>query len=173
MKTTVTLNLHGLRRFRETLEADLRHGGNGPIRDALHEWAVLLARFLTRRWYEGDNWKALKPATVARKLKQGLLPYILRATDQMFQAFAPELARKPGRVTQDVPFGVRVGFGGGMRYPHSTAKMSIAQLAMIHQLGLGNVPVRKIIVPPDAATRAKMRDVMQAACLRVARGEAA
>lgn len=168
LRTTVTVNLHGLRKFKDVLASDLRGSGQGPIRQALHEWAAIYARFLTARWEifsrGGGNWRALRPATVLAKIAKGLLPLILRATDQMFQSFAPELARKPGRVTEDVPFGVRVGFGGGMRYPHSTAKgLTIAQLAMIHQVGAGNVPARKIIVPPDAATRKKMRDVMDVA----------
>ena len=176
LSTTVTVNLHGLRRFKETLEQDLRGSGTGPIRDALHEWAVLMARFLRKRWMQfshgGGNWRPLKPATLDRKRRRGLLRFILRATDEMYRAFEPELARKPGKVTEDIPFGVRVGFGGGMKYPHSEAKgLTIAELAMIHQQGNSRLPARKIIVPPDLETRGQMREVMQEAMVKVAKGE--
>lgn len=174
IKATVTVNLRGLTRYREALESDLRLKANGPLRRALDEWGAIYARFLTKRWFVfsmgGGNWKKLKPATLERKKKAGLLPWILRATDQMFQAFAPSLARKPGRVSEQIPFGTRVGFGGGMQYPHSMANMPIARLAMIHQVGGGSLPARKIIVPPDAETRAEMREVMREAVLDLARG---
>ena len=176
-RTTVTVNLRGLTKFREALKADLRLSGNSPIRHALDQWKTLLARFLTHRWYTfsqgGGNWKALKPATLTRKIKKGLLPFILRATDEMFQAFAPAMSGKPSRVAEDIPLGVRVGFGGDMSYPHSTAHVQMSKLAMWHQTGAGNLPARKIIVPPDTETKKQMRDVMQEAMVKTARGEAA
>ena len=173
LSTKVVLNLHGLRRFREALESDLRTSEAGPIRDALKDWAVLMNRYLTRRWREGDNWPPLAEATLARKRRLGLRREILRATDQMYQAFAIEVSRKPGRISEAIPFGIRVGFGGGMQYPHDTAKgLTIAELASIHQKGGGRLPQRKIIVPPDTATRAKMRAVMQKAMMKVAAGGA-
>lgn len=169
---TVTLNLYKLRGLRPALEADLRLSGNGPIRAALHEWAAILGRFLTARWerfsFGGGNWRKLRPATLKRKERLGQLLLILRATDQTFESFAPELARKPGRVTEDVPFGVRVGFGGGMQYPHSRGGPTMAQIARWHQTGAGHLPVRKIIVPPDQATVNEMREAMQAAVAEVA-----
>lgn len=156
-----------LKRFKGTLESDLRLSSNGPIRQALQDWGVIYAKFLIKRFYAysmgAGNWPKLKPATIARKKRRGLLLWILRATDQMFQAFAPEFANKPGSITQQVPFGVRIGFGGGMRWPHSEANMTIAELASIHQLGKGRVPVRKIIVPPDQWTVGLMRDRMKQA----------
>jgi len=168
LKLTVNVNLSGLRKFRETLEGDLRRKENGPIREALHTWAVLITRFLTARWRQysrgAGDWRPLKAATLAQKRRKGLLPFILRAFDETFQAFAPEIAKKPGRLTEDIPFGIRFGFGGGMAYPHSHGKgITLKEIAEIHQGGLGNVPVRKIIVPPDTTTRAQMREVMNQA----------
>jgi hypothetical protein len=168
LTTTVNVNLSGLRKFRDTLEGDLRLSSNGPIRKALQDWGVIYGRFLIQRYFVfsmgGGNWPKLKPATLERKKKAGLLPWILRATDQMFQSFAPEFAAKPGGLTTQVPFGVRVGFGGGMRWPHSTADMPIAELAAIHQKR------RKIIVPPDTATRKLMRDRMDLAVREALKG---
>jgi len=172
MKVNVSVNLKGLTKFTETLEADLRLSGNGPIRAAMHEWNVLIARFLTARWEKMSHggWTPLRPVTLARKAKLGLLMLILRATDKMFQAFSPEFARKPGKVSQDIPFGVRIGFGPDMRYPHTKGGPTMASIAMWHQSGAGRLPVRKIIVPPDTATKAQMRAVMTKAMKEVANG---
>lgn len=129
----------------------------------MQDWVAIYARFLTRRYYlfslGAGTWKHLKEATLKAKKKKGLLPFILRATDTMFRAFAPEFAAKPGGISQQIPFGVRVGFGGGMGGLYPNGK-TIAQVAMYHQLGEGNLPVRKIIVPPDTATVHEMRDRM-------------
>ncbi len=170
MKLNVNVNLKGLTKFQETLEADLRLSGNGPIRAAMHEWNVIMARFLIARWERMSHggWTPLRPATIARKAKLGLLLLILRATDQMFQAFSPEMARKPGKITQDIPFGTRIGFGPGMKYPHGRGGPTMEKIAMWHQTGAGNLPVRKIIVPPDTTTKAQMRAVMSKAVKEVA-----
>lgn len=51
------------------------------------------------------------------------------------------------------------GYGPG---GHAKAKMSIQDLAEIHQLGKGNNPKRKIIVPPDKQlTRDMVEDMRQ------------
>jgi len=177
LNLTVTVNLHGLRRFKDDLStSDLRRSASRPIREALDQWAIILARFLTARWSlfsaGGGNWKHLSEKYLAWKRRKGLLPLILRATDLMFQAFSITFGRKPGRIAEDIPFGVRVGFGPGMQYPHtSNPSVTIAQLAMWHQTGEGRLPARKIIVGPDTETRAQMRATMQEAMLEVARGE--
>ncbi len=168
LQLTVAVNLHGLRKFKTALSNDLRTSESRPIRDALNEWAVILARFWTARWSMfsagGGDWRPLKPKYKAWKARKGLLTLILRATDLMFQSFAPEMAKKPGRLSEEIPNGIRVGFGGGMNYPHTTnPNVTIAQIAMFHQTGAGNLPKRKIIVPPDTETRALMRATMQEA----------
>lgn len=168
IQTTVAVNLHGLRKFKTALSNDLRSSEARPIREALNQWAVILARFWTARWSffsaGGGNWKPLNPKYLAWKMRKGLLPLILRSTDLMFQAFAPENARKPGKLSEEIPFGMRVGFGGGMQYPHtSNPNITVARLAMMHQTGEGNLPARKIIVPPDQETRAQMRATMEEA----------
>lgn len=172
---TVVLNLHKLRGLKPALEADLRLAANGPVRNALQQWGALLGRFLTNRWrtfsFGLGNWKSLKPATLLRKLRKGQLLLILRATDKMFESFAPELVKKPGKVTQEVPFGMRVGFGGGMQYPHDRGGPTMAQIARWHQTGAGHLPARKIIVGPDQETINEMRAVMKAAVAEVAGAE--
>lgn len=65
----------------------------------------------------------------------------------MFAAVSPTFAALPGQLEELIPFGVRVGYGGPSRHP--AAGMSVADLANIHQLGLGVVPPREIIVDPS------------------------
>jgi hypothetical protein len=173
LRVTVNVNLHRLRRFREALDRDLRLSSNGPVRRALQQWIAILSRFLTRRWmlfsHGGGNWPDILPETRARKVKRGLLNLIMRATDSMFQAFALSSEGKPGTLSEEVPFGVRLGFGGGLDYPHPGSGTSMAKIAMFHQTGAHPNRVRKIIVPPDTTTTQKMREVMQSALKETAR----
>lgn len=163
-KLTVTVNLAGLKKFKSAFDADLRASANGPVRRAMQDWVTIVGRFLTERYwrfsYGGGTWAPLKPATLVRKEREGMLPYILRRMDLMFQSFAPAF-NKPGEVSQAVPFGVRIKFGGGMRHFYPGTTKTIAEVAMHHQEGGPNLPQRKIIVPPDAETKKKMRDRMQ------------
>jgi hypothetical protein len=161
---SIKVKLTGLKKFQSALQSDLRLKSNGPIRSALQDWVVIWGRFLTERYQRfsqgGGNWPALKPATLVAKERKGLLPWILRATDLMFQAFAPELVAKPGYLSEEIPFGVRLKFGGGMHQLYPGTTKTVAEVAMYHQQGGGNLPQRKIIVPPDVETRKKMRDRM-------------
>lgn len=50
--------------------------------------------------------------------------------------------------------GVRYGIAGGS---HPKGKLTIGRLAAIHHTGAGRLPQRRIIVKPDAATIAAMR----------------
>jgi hypothetical protein len=133
----------------------------------MQDWVSIYARFLTQRYnqfsFGGGTWAPLKPATIRQKQKKGLLLLILRATDLMFQSFAPEFAGKPGGISEQIPFGVKIKFGGGMSMPHPPSLLTISELAMIHQLGNQRLPARKIIVPPDTECRAQMRHRMETA----------
>lgn len=130
----------------------------------MNDWVGIYARFLTERYnrfsFGGGNWAPLAPSTLKQKQRKGLLLLILRATDLMFQAFAPEFAGKPGGINKQIPFGVRISFGGGMNIPHPPSEKTIGQIAMYHQLGGGRLPQRKILVPPDTDCVAQMRHRM-------------
>jgi len=171
---TVNVNLYKLRKFRHALEADLRLSSNGPVRKALDEWGSLIALFLLNRYERFSrgqgNWKALKPITLAGKVRRGLLLLILRATDTLYDYFNPTFSRKPGELSETIPFGVRVGFGKNMERLHPDSKnKTIREIAMFHQEGGGRLPQRKIIAPPDQDTINKMRAVMQKALEQSAR----
>lgn len=177
LQLTVAVNLYGLRKFKDALaDADLRTSESRPIRNAVEQWGVLITDFLTTRWVifslGGGNWRALNAKYLAWKTRKGLLPFILRATDQAISLFSAKFARKPGAMGSDVKFGVRVSFGEAMQVPHMTnPQMTVASVMMLHQQGVGRLPQRKVIVGPDTETRGKMRAVMDAALREVASGK--
>lgn len=69
--------------------------------------------FETYGAYGGSPWRALKPATRARKLREGLDPRILRATGRLFESFvneaSPDHIYEPG--PQEFRWGSRVPYG--------------------------------------------------------------
>jgi len=176
LNVTVAVNLYGLRKFKGALEdADLRTSEARPIREALATWGDLLTQYLSNRWrifsLGGGNWAPLNEKYRAWKLRKGFLPFILRMTDMAATLFSAKFSRKPGAINSDVKFGVRVGFGEDMQVPHMTnPNMTVAQIMMLHQEGVGRLPQRKVIVGPDTATRAQMRAVMDQALREVAAG---
>jgi len=94
---------------------------------------------------------------------------ILRDKGLLFNVTAPDFTGAPGQLQEDIPFGMRVGFGGPARHPDGTA--TIADIAGFHQKGGPHLPIRKIIVPPDDPTQRKMASVMDTA-LQTLAGEA-
>jgi hypothetical protein len=92
---------------------------------------------------------------------------ILRDTGTMFLALTPVFANKPGALQEDIPFGVRVGYGGpGM---HPQGKATIADIASFHQAGGRGRPKREIIVPPDQHTVELMSGDVDRALAKMAR----
>lgn len=96
----------------------------------------------------------------------GQSPRILRDTGTMFRVLSPQFVGQPGAIEKEIPFGVRIGFGGPDKHP--SGKTTIAGIAMAHQTGAGRLPVRKIIVTPPARVISQMRAVMQRALDRLA-----
>lgn len=84
----------------------------------------------------------------------------------MFVALDPVFQGKPGQLEKSIPFGIRVGYGGPSRHPK--APMTVADLARMHDQGLGAVPERKIIVEPDDRTLSSMAGDMERALKRLA-----
>lgn len=73
---------------------------------------------------------------------------VLRDTGILLAALTPDLVQKGALEDRRArSLEVRVGYGGDA--PHPGADMAIAELARIHDQGLGNVPARPIIVRPD------------------------
>lgn len=88
---------------------------------------------------------------------------ILRDTGVLFAALNPRFLDAPGFISEEIPFGVRVGYGGPSRHDTEGGAATIADIAGFHQTGAGRLPVRKIIVPPDQATiEAMKQDLLRA-----------
>lgn len=165
-RTTVTVRLGRLRRFREVLESDLREKTNGPVREALRDWKRIYWEFINERFATfaagGGDWPPLSPKTTARKAKLGLDPRILVATRLLEANLDPQFAAKPGEVNDDVPFGVRVSVGSSSDESYPGGK-TVREVAMYHQFGGPKLPRRQVVVPPDADARAAMRARMKQA----------
>jgi hypothetical protein len=116
----------------------------------LKKWAIRYRAFIQRRWNQysrgAGDWPPLK-------YRKGS---ILRDTNTMFSAMLPVLSPPAGSInnlSSDM-MTIDVGFGGSATHP---AGVPIAQLALWHQTGAGNLPVREIIVPPDESLLAQMK----------------
>jgi hypothetical protein len=117
----------------------------------------------------GGEWPPLAPSTIKarRKGKGKGKPAILRDVGLLYNALSPTL-NSPGAINERVPFGVRVGYGGPMR--HGEGRATIADIASYHQRGVGRLPQRKIIVPPDGSTRRGMMSDARRALKKITDG---
>lgn len=159
---TVKVDLSGLIKYKSTVAKDLRNASNGPIKDALKQWAIRYRSFVQRRFATysrgGGNWQPLK-------YRRGS---ILRDTGTLFTALEPTFTGKPGALEQAIPFGIRVGYGGYAKHKGTSNDLTIAAIAEFHQLGMGFNPVREMIVEPDAQVVASMAKDMERALKKLA-----
>lgn len=157
--SSVNINLKGLERFKQQVEAQL-NGAEGPIRKALKLWAVRYRSWCQQRFdlYSkgGGDWQKLALSTIKRrrqgtksnitKLKQLLAAKpqkdsqsvsgggqysILRDTGLLFGALSPVFNNAPGSLEETIPFGVRVGYGGPERHNVACETKSMATIADI------------------------------------------
>ena len=179
MAKDVVVNVGPLRKFQAAFNRALAGTGAGIMRDMLKQWAVRYRSFAQTRFHKlskgGGGWPALKPATIRRRRKgrsgskaskAGNVAAILRDTNTLFIALDPVFQGKPGAVEQNIPFGVRVGYGGPQKHPGG--KASIADIASFHQEGTDVLPARPIIVEPDVRTRTAMANDAVRAMQRLA-----
>lgn len=171
---SVKVNLKPLKKFLRTVSQDLRLSGSGPIRKAIKQWAVRYRSFVRERFDKfskgGGNWRPLSKRTLAGRRKGkgvGLVAAILRDTGTLMAALQPTFTRKPGALERNIPFGVRVGFGGPAK--HKGGKATIADIASFHQEGKGSLPKREIIVSPSSKVITAMARDMERALSSVAR----
>jgi len=137
------------------------------------DWpALALTTIRGRR--KGKNWgKNKKRSSLARDtlnefgrgagalVSAGGTVSILRDTGLLFMALAPAFIGTPGAIQEDLPFGVKVGYGGSQT--HGQSKTTIAGIAAFHQTGGGKLPKREIIVAPDAVIVERMAKDMERA----------
>ncbi len=127
---------------------------SGPMRKVFIQWGARYRGFVQERFVKfsrgGGDWKPLTKSTLRRRRKgkgRGVDAAILRDTNTLFAALDTEFTRAPGQLQENIPQGIRVGYGGPSRYPGGTA--TIADIASFHQEGKGRLPVRKMIVDPS------------------------
>ena len=123
----------------------------GEVKQAMDEAGKIYVTFVLREFDKnsrnGGKWKKLNPKTSERKKSSAILvdKRVLRT------GLATSIFIK---IQVNPRVAVVAKFGGTKR--HRAAKMTIADLATIHHMGLGNVPARKILVTPDRATLGRM-----------------
>lgn len=117
------------------------YAGQFPIRmkTILQKWTIRYRVYTQRRFDQfskgGGNWPPLK-------YRSGT---ILRDTNTLFTAMAPTLNPPPGSVNIFDATSVEIGFGGNASHPGGP---TIKQIAEWHNDGVGNLPIRQIIVIP-------------------------
>lgn len=128
-------------------------------RSVYHQWAARYRSFLQLRFVRysrgGGDWPPLK-----RKRRRGAKKKaaLLRDTNTLFNVLDTAFQGSPGQLQEDLPNGIRVGFGGSGVHPGTS--MTVARLAEIHHFGEGHMPERKIIVDPsDEVQRGMATDV--------------
>jgi len=173
MPKFVTVDLRPLRLFAAAIEKQLRTATAGPVHNAIKQWAYRYRSFAKARFAKfsrgGGNWHRLEESTKKRRRKArrgykgGRRFSILWDTGKLIGALEPRV-QTPGQLTQSIPFGVRVGYGGPARHPRGRA--TIADIASFHQEGIpvgkGGAQRRKreIIVEPDSAAIEDMTEYM-------------
>lgn len=154
--STVSVDLSGLQQFGQQVDDGLRNG-TGPFKAMYEQWAARYRAFVQERFDTfsrgGGDWRPLK---YKRKRGSRERASILRDTNTMFRALNPTFQGQPGALQQHIPYGIEVGFGGNAMHPSTQGKITVAELARIHHLGLGHVPARTIIVDPSAQVVAGM-----------------
>jgi len=171
----VRVKLDGLQKYQRILRDDLAGTGNGPIRAAFKQWAARYRAFLQERFASysrgGGDWPDLAESTKRQrrkgKGKSGVVVFaILRNFGYLFAALTPNFTGRPGALQQNIPYGIRVGFGGPGKHPKGNA--TIADIASFHQQGGKFLPVRQIIVDPPEQVIFAMRGDMQNALIKLA-----
>jgi hypothetical protein len=165
----VTINVSGLANYLNVVPADLAGTGNGPVRWCFdYRWGPIYREFSQLRFDKyskgGGDWKPLSDATKARRRKgKGPRKFaILVDTATMKNALTYAFGGKPGQLQKDIPYGIKVGYGGPGRY--RKGGQTVASIAEVHQTGDG-VPQRKIIVDPDPPTVERMAKALQEAVI--------
>lgn len=165
---SVKVDLRGLRKFESTVKKLSSPGSGSPLRRAMIQWGAIYRSEMQERFVRnssgGGDWPPHAASTRKRRGPQAL---ILRDTGVLLMAFNPRFQGNPGALQKDIPFGVRVGFGGNKKHPK--AKIPVAQLAQWHQIGAGALPIRTLVVNPSKKTIIKMAKVAQRALSEAAR----
>jgi hypothetical protein len=139
VEARLQVNLKGLKRLRQDLKS-----GQGVAQEITKEWEKLYRAFILLRFdvfsRGGGNWPPLKRSTIKKKGHNRIL------VDTNFMRKKLETGI---RIIEQSGTSAVIGFVQDDRHP--SANLSVAELATIHDRGLGP-PQRKILVAPDLQT---------------------
>lgn len=151
-------------RFQKWYQALKARGTHVP--KAMITWRNMYASYIRRRFVKasrGDGtWPPLAPSTIARRRKNSSV--ILRDTGLLFAHVSPEFMPVTQFTLTGTKFTAAVDFIAEQQYPE--AGVTVRDVLGFHQKGGGNLPQRKILVPPDAQTHNKMCAVMKKAIIK-------
>jgi len=177
---SVRLALRGLDRFAGRIDSALRSGGPAhPIRRALKQWGFIYRSYVRERYVTysrgGGDWQDLAPSTKRRRRKGrkggGGTYSILYDTGTLIAGLDPSFSPDKGAIETDIPFGIRLGYGGAAR--HKRGKGTIAMIAAAHDEGVPpHLPKRQIIVEPDDRAMRKIVEVTERALAQAWRRDA-
>lgn len=147
-----------MRKLRRDIQAK-----QGPVKDVQRSWADLYRAFIVKRFtlfsLGGGNWKPISDKRAKKKGHRRIL------VDTRFLRLKLSAIIDVIRVTsRSMVFGFR------STIHHPTANMPVADLAEIHQQGLGNNPERKILVEPDDQSIKDMKKAAKKTFTEVLRG---
>ena len=133
---------------------------DSPIMQRVYKrWALRYLAWVLIRYRKfargGGDWPGLAASTKAARRGRGGAISILIDIGAMFAAMDPSV-QASGSIRELIKDGIRVGYGGNSSHPSSNT--TIAEIAEFHHRGLGNNPVRKVVVEPDASVRRGMVD---------------
>lgn len=176
------VNFKPLMRFRREVLAMMRGPvRSGPIGRAFGLWISVYRKFAQTRFARlsrtgGASWPRLKRSTVyTRRALWGYAAGTPSATailDETGTLYRALFVGRPGSYEANIPWGVVVGYGGNARHParglrRRVPKLTIAEIAMIHQRGTPTIPARPIIVIPPRTVRKHMARIMEIAIAKV------
>jgi len=158
IEVKLSVNLKPLEQYIELLTKPGKPGHN----EILLRWLIRYKKFAKAQFNKnsrgGGIWPPLKKKTKKRVKKRSRR--ILWDSETLSHTVDPiptlDKNPAPGILTIRTTKGLTIAFGGGGRHPYS--KLSIARLATVHSLGLGNNPVRVILVPPTEEIKRRMVD---------------
>ncbi len=148
---------------------DLKQGRGAFWVNIRKLWSIRYSAFLRRRFQKlstsggGSEWADLSASTKQsrrgpRKGHSGSRSFsVLTDTGLLKKALSVGAS---GNVNKKLKHGIRFGIGGPGT--HKEGKLTIGQLAVIHQKGniAGGLPARPIVVLPDSKTKRALRNDM-------------
>lgn len=165
----VTFDMSGLNGVLRDLQTQLGAGASiGPVRAWVKQIGVRYLAFTRTRYSRysrgGGDWAPLSPETIKRRRKAragtAAASKVIRAATGGDAAILVDTGTlfgalnrgAPGNRFEDIPGGVRVGWGDLRHAKTGKGAATLADIAHYHQTGAGRLPARPLLVEPDAQT---------------------